>query len=127
MPEQGRDGRHHDLTDQEHDLLRFLEDRRHRRGARKANALMLAKALKVRVNGSDDSRKKGVRILVRSMRDKGVPISSDFSGYWIAKVPEDFTRYQDMLRRMGLTHLASRSRSRRSSASKEAAGQRSLF
>ncbi|MEL7088420.1 MAG: hypothetical protein AAGL98_08285 [Planctomycetota bacterium] len=127
MPEQGRDGPSQDLNDQEQSLLRLLETRRHRPGHRKVNALSLARALQIRVGSSDDSRKKGLRNLVRSARAKGVPISADLSGYWIARHPEDFAAYHNMLRRMGLTHLASRSRSRRSSAAREAAGQRALF
>ncbi|MEM7626535.1 MAG: hypothetical protein AAF333_13145 [Planctomycetota bacterium] len=116
-----------ELNELEHALLQLLETRRHRRGQKKSNALAIARALKVRVGSSDDSRKKGVRNLVRSARDKGVPISADLQGYWIARHPADLAAYHDMLRRMGLTHLASRSRSRNSPVAKEVAGQRALF
>lgn len=117
-----------ELNTQEHRLLALLESRRHKpTGKSEANALLLARALKIRPNGSDDSKKKGVRNLVRNARAKQVPIVSDLRGYWIARVPGDRTAYHDMLRRMGLTHLASRSRSKNSPATKEAVGQRALF
>jgi len=119
-----------DLTEQEQRLFGLLERRRHRRatgGIHKVNALAIARALGIRLGGSDDSRKKGTRNLIHSMRSKGVPIVSDFHGYWIAFDPSDFTEYQNLLRRMGLTHLASRSRSKNSAAAKEAAGQMAMF
>ena len=81
----------------------------------------------IRPTGSDDSRKKGARNLVRGMRNKGVPIVSNLRGYWLAVETADFADYNHLLRRMGLSHLASASRSNRSPARAEAAGQMAMF
>lgn len=112
-------------------LLGLLERRRHRRsrdgGVHRVNALAIARALGVRDGSSDDSRKKGVRNLVRGMRDKGVPIVSNLKGYWLAVEPSDFQAYHQLLRRIGLAHLASESRSKRSTAHSKAGGQMAMF
>lgn len=112
-------------------LLGLLERRRHRRsrdgGIHRVNALAIARALGLRAGSSDDSRKKATRNLVRGMRDKGVPIVSNLRGYWLAIEPADFAAYHQLLRRMGLSHLATESRSKRSSARAEAAGQMAMF
>jgi hypothetical protein len=137
MPEQGRKGDMPPINPEcqldplELRLLGLLERRRHRRarkgGVYRVNALSIARVLGIRPTSSDDSKKKGVRNLVRGMRDKGVPIVSDLRGYWLAVESADFAAYHQLLRRMGLTHLAAASRSKRSSASAEAAGQMAMF
>ena len=137
MPEQGREGQPKpidpecQLDELELRLLGLLERRRHRRsrdgGIHRVNALAIGRALGIRPGSSDDSCKKGVRNLVRGMRGKGVPIVSNLKGYWLAVEPTDFADYHHLLRRMGLAHLASESRSKRSHARAEATGQMAMF
>jgi hypothetical protein len=112
------------------DIVAALEARRRRRAGeppRPVKALALARRFQVRVGSTDDSRKKGVRNLVRELRAEGVPIVSDLRGYWIAEQPTDHTTYREFLRRAGLSHLAEAARDSRSTAAADAAGQLALF
>ena len=90
-------------------------------------ALVIARKFGIRVGGSDDSRKRGVRLVVDALRKGGAPILSNFNGYFIGNTPADFIRYQEFRRRSGLSHLSSASAVTRSTALDEARGQRLLF
>ncbi len=90
-------------------------------------ALVIARAFGVRAGGSDDSRKRGVRLLIDDLRSAGKPIVADFSGYWLAATAADHLVYQEFRRRMGLHHLVDASADAKSDAFADAAGQLALF
>lgn len=113
------------------DLVAALDRVRRRRRTgdlpRKVSAIALARFLSIRIGGSADSRKRGVRLLVRDLRAQGVPIAADLAGYWLAEESADHAAYQTFLRRRGLSHLAEAARDRRSPAAADASGQLALF
>ena len=81
----------------------------------------------IRPHGHRDSRRRGVRELIKSIRDTGVPIATEGDGYWLATNPDDFEAHQRYLHRNGLTHLASESALKHSPATADAQGQLGLF
>lgn len=112
-------------------LVAALERRRRRRtGDRphQVNALALARFLDIRPHGSADSRKRGVRELVRYLRSQeGVPIVATGAGYYIAEEPGDLVQYRQFLQRMGLGHLAESARAVQTVAADAIGGQMRLF
>lgn len=116
-------------------LVDFLKRRRVRAGneagddppRRPVKALAIARCLGLRIGGSDDSRKRGTRELIRAARALGHPIVSDLNGYWWAEVVADHEIYRRFRRRTGLQHLAAESQDKRSDAAAKAAGQMALF
>lgn len=113
-------------------LVVALERRRRRRRTgdqpHQVNALALARFLGIRPYGSADSRKRGVRELVRHLRSQeGVPIVATGAGYYIAEEPGDLVQYRQFLQRMGLSHLAESARSVQTVAADAIGGQMRLF
>jgi hypothetical protein len=113
------------------DLIAALMRRLHAappgQSPRRIRALTIARRFAIRPHGSADSRKRGVRLLVDVMRRAGVPILSDFGGYYLADTARDHVEYQQFRRRLGLGHLAAAAADRRSVAAGTAGGQLSLY
>ena len=97
---------------------------------RRVKALVLARACGIRPHGSDDSRKKGLRNVIRALRQSGVQIASDLKaggGYWLPTDASDHAQYRDFLHRQGGARLATEARSKRSPAVAEDGGQLAMF
>lgn len=113
-------------------VLDALQKRRNARRTgdppRKVKALVLAVAFEIRPHArTDDSRKKGVRNVIRALRTDGIEIASDLQGYWLAVDAGDHADYREFLHRQGLARLAAEGRSKRSPAAVEAGGQLAMF
>lgn len=108
-------------------VLAALERRRDRARTgelpRPVRALALARWCGVRPNGSDDSRKRGVRLIIDRLRAAGCDVVSNFHGYRLATSSTDHAEYQQFRRRMGLAHLVDVSADRRSDGAAALAGQ----
>lgn len=113
------------------DLLTVLKRRRDKARTgekpRPARALSIARWLGVREHGSDDSRKRGVRLLVDELRKAGQPIVADFDGYRLAVTPEDLAAYRDFRHRSGLHDLVDASAAVKGPAAADLTGQLALF
>jgi hypothetical protein len=68
--------------------------------------------------------------VVRALREQGIEIASDLKdggGYWLPVDAHDHAQYRAFLRRQAMARLAEESRSKRSQATADAAGQFSMF
>ncbi len=110
-----------------HLLQRRRDARRTGEPPRRVKALVLARACRIRPGGSDDSRKRGLRNVIRALRDAGVEVASDLGGYWLPVDAHDLAEYQAFLRRQGLARLAAARRSKQSSMAAETGGQLIMF
>jgi len=89
-------------------------------------AIEIAERFNIRPRGSKDSRKRGVRNIMRKVMERYPDVISSHApsgGYAIAASQGDLTNYQDQRRRSGHAHLATVSQQRRSVAADDAQGQ----
>jgi hypothetical protein len=125
------EGQNKDLQWKVLDALQRRRNARHTGDPpRRVKALVLARACGIRVGGSNESRKKGLRNVVRALREQGIEIASDLKdggGYWLPVDAHDHAQYRAFLRRQAMARLAEESRSKRSQATADAAGQFSMF
>ncbi len=106
--------------------MRLRRGQRHDK-PRPISAYRLALALGVRPGGNKDSRKRGIRKIIKMLRDAGDPIAHSFAGYWWAETVGDHQAYRRQRRRDAMRHLAAESADKRSAAAAQAAGQMGLF
>lgn len=110
-------------------LMRRLAKRAHRLGDRRAELPVGAYRLAawLQLPGADrEGKRRRVRELVQVMRAEGAPIASGPKGYWLAATHEDHERFIQFMRRMGLAHLATASRAKKTAAYAAAGGQMRL-
>ena len=94
---------------------------------RPIRAVAIARAFDIRPQGNRESRRRGVRLVIRDLREHGAPIVTDGDGYWLARDAVDHQAYRDFRRRNGLAHLAAAATDARSPATSDAHGQLGLF
>jgi len=91
-------------------ILNALQRRRERRPdqtPRSLPAMAIARALGIRPRGNRGSRRRGVRILIRELREHdGQPILMDQRGYYLGQDAADYQRAEAHARRSGLSQLA---------------------
>ena len=113
-------------------VLDALQNRRSARRTgdppRKVKARVLAVAFGIRPHArTEDSRKKGLRNVVRALRADGIEIASDLTGYWLPVDAGDHADYREFLHRQAMARLAAEGRSRRSPGAAQATGQLAMF
>lgn len=69
-------------------------------------ALAIAEALGIRAHGSDDSRKRGVRMLMTRVAEQHKDVIASYNGYALASNAGDLREYAEFLKHMGVKRLA---------------------
>lgn len=120
-----------DFSSIEAEVVAFLKVWRARHGngddCKRLPSKAIARRFGIRPHSNHESRKRGVRDLVKHLRAKGHPVLADFAGYYWGATIADHQRYQRRRRRAGLSHLSAASRDSQSPAAHDAAGQLCLF
>lgn len=109
-------------------ILRELERRRRARAPeappRWWPAIEIARRFGIRERArTDDSRKRGVRLVMDKVAERRDDLIASFRGYALARDAADLSRYRDFRRRMGLAHLQDAGATARSGAADDATGQ----
>jgi len=130
MPEHGRDGDNQEAIKRA--IVQALQRRRDQRRPgelpRVVPAIVLARRFEIRPRGSRDSRKRGVRLLIKELREQDqVPILMERRGYYLATDLADYQRAEEFARRSGLADLALGATIKRNPERSDAAGQLGLF
>lgn len=110
-----------------HYLMRRAARRQPGAPPRPIPSIAIARLFGIREHGSTDSRKRGVRTIIDVMRKDGIPVLSNFRGYYLAADAADHAEWRQFRHRMGLAHLAAESVDRHAPATLDADGQYGLF
>jgi len=111
-------------------LQRRRDGRRDGGPPRPISARALARRFNIRPNGSADSRRRGVRLVIRHLRNQGAQvaaISSSTGGYFLARDAGELLGYAEQRRREGLADMEAAAKVKRSEEAADAAGQLGLF
>ncbi|MCC6679293.1 MAG: hypothetical protein IT445_00170 [Phycisphaeraceae bacterium] len=108
-------------------LLRRRDARRTGELPRVITARSIARLFHVRPHGCMDSKRRGVRLVMRHLRDEGVPVLSTGNGYYLGVEPADYEAAERFARRNGLQNLVLASQVKHAPERAEASGQLVMF
>lgn len=108
--------------------LQRRRDRRPGEAPKPLPAIAIARCFGIRPRGGRDSRKRGVRILIRELREAdGYAILPCDGGYYLGQDLADYQRAEQFARRSGLSDLALGAAIRHHPEHADAQGQMGLF
>ncbi len=86
-------------------------------------AIQIARRFEIRKGSSDDSRKKGVRLIMAEFAKRHDDFIASFNGYGLARDEADLKRYKQWLMQFGLKHVVHAHAVEHSQAMDDARGQ----